>query len=168
MMRFHSGPSLPPMKEKRPLSVAELQQQRPTVSRPCRRNRLHLKACERDAHHCGRPMRAPLVRMLRYEMSGAPIEPEGVYSLTVAVKAVKDALSMTGLFQRAPHALPPHIQYCAGCCVGFCSGSTVTCTRSSHVIIPGPPHTGAALQQGQPSGISSCACENVCLHPNML
>lgn len=33
-MRFQRGPSLPPMKEKRPLSVAELQQQRCAVSDP--------------------------------------------------------------------------------------------------------------------------------------
>ena len=104
--------------------MAELQQRRPTVRNPCIRNVLHLKACKRDGTPTlAVPIKGTGLRLLRYGTSGAPIEPEGVYSSTVwRTGCGRCALHGWSCFS-APR-MHCHLTsvHCADCCVGFCSG----------------------------------------------
>ena len=113
------------------------------------------------ARHCGRPLRA-VVRGRECKPGAAPIEPEGVHPLAVAVQAAEDALSVAGQLECASHALPPHIQHCAASCVGFCSATAVPCTLSRREARPPPSDRSShTLQTGHPEIVPWLYCKVV-------
>ena len=119
----HKGPSRPPMKEKRPLSVAELHQHTPLLKYASDSMLLTQSALHYE-HMVGMPRslscQGPIWCTERSEMEeGLPVKPEGVFLSALAIQGSENELPITGMLQKSLHAVPPHSQYGARCFASF-------------------------------------------------